>query len=443
MLKPQPSQISPRLFWPVLFTSLFFGLAAWSYAAYAPEAFIQHWLRNRIVLKAVHSLTLGQMGLLFLGVGVQALPVLFHSPLAEAALSRWGLALWGLGVLLLVSFFAGWRHVGVLLATLACLGFGWSLLHFQARAVAGLGSGRSFAWGGLGPAFLYLGLMLLLGGAMAWGLLQPLLPQDPMASLQLHAHLGLWGVGALAIFGFLPKLLRLFQASVGYAGWPLRGAIGAVHAALALLTAQWLGWAGAWAAPSAGALLVSAALLFALQLLLLLKAAKTRRLDSSLALQGTGVLFLLAAAGLDAALLFNGGSWQAQAAAVALGLGGFVNLVLLGTVQRICAVLAWFQRFYRDAQTHAVPTAWDLVHPGLAWSILPLQAFAAAALAWGLWRGNSESIFWAGLSGCLAQLLTAALAWRALHWGQATLFPDGQNPFEEWAKEQAAAKAGP
>lgn len=442
MLKPQPSQINPRLFWPVLFVSLFFGLAAWSYAAYAPEAFTEPWLRNRIVLKAVHSLALGQLGLLFLAVGVQALPVLFHSPQAGEGLSRWGLALWGLGVLLLVSFFAGWRHLGVLLGTLACLGFGWSLLHFQARAVAGLGSGRSFAWGGLGPAFLYLGLMLLLGGAMAWGLLQPLLPQDPLASLQLHVHLGLWGFATLAIFGFLPKLLRLFQASVGYAGWPLRGAFGAVHGGLALLALTWLGWIGAWAAAVAGGLLLTAALLFALQLALLLRSAKARRLDSSLALQGTGVLFLLLAAAADAALLAQGGSWQAQAATVALGLGGFISLVLLGTVQRICAVLAWFQRFYHDAQTHAVPTAWDLVHPGLAWSVLPLQAWAAAALAWGIWRGDANAVFWAGLSGCLAQGLTAALAWRALRWGRATPFPDGQNPFEEWAKEQAAAKAG-
>jgi hypothetical protein len=439
VLKPQPSQIDPRLFWPLLFTSLFFGLAAWSYAAYAPEAFTQHWLRNRIVLKAVHSLALGQLGLLFLGVGVQALPVLFHSPKADALLSSWGLALWALGVLLLVSFFAGWRHMGLLLATLLTLGIGWALLHLQARAVAAMGEGRSFAWSGLGPAFLYLGLMLLLGGAMAVGLLSPLLPQDPLASLRLHVHLGLWGFAALAIFGFLPKLLRLFQASVGYAGWPLRGVFGFVHAALALLTAQWLGWAGAWAAAAAGALLLPAALLFALQLVLLLRAAKARRLDSSLALQGTGLLFLLAAAVLDAALLARGGSWQAQAAAVALGLGGFISLVLLGTVQRICAVLAWFQRFYRDAQTHAVPTAWDLVHPGLAWSVLPLQAFAAAALAWGLWEGDAVLVFWAGISGCMAQLLTAALAWRALRWGRATPFPDGQNPFEDWAREQRGA----
>jgi hypothetical protein len=438
MLNPQPTQVAPRLFWPALFAGLFFGLAAWSYAIYDPNAFTQHWLRNHIVLKSVHSLALGQLGLIFLAVSAQAGPVLFHVPQSNQGIALWGQGLWALGVLLLVSFFAGWRQGAVLAACLGALGLAWGLLNLQARAVAGQGQARSFAWQGLGPAFLYLGLMVLLGGAMAWGLLTPVLPQDPLASLQLHVHVGLWGFAALAIFGFLPKLLRLFQASTGYAGWPLKLCFKAVHLGLALLLGRWLG-APAWVETAAGAALLTAALAFALQLALLLKAARSPRLDSSLAAQLGGVVFLLAAAGLDAWLLTVGGSWQAQAAAVTLALGGFVSLVLLGTLQRICAVLAWFQRFYQAAKSSAVPTAWDLAHPAWAWSLLPLQAAAAAGLAYGIWRGDAGWVRFAGISGCLAQLAAAALAIGALTRGKAQPFPDGQNPYEEWARQQPSA----
>lgn len=435
MLNPQPWQVQPRAFWPALFLALLFGLAAWAYPVYDPEAFTRHWMRNHVALKAVHSLALGQLGLLFLAVVGQAGPVLFHVRQTGAGLGAWGQGAWSLGVLLLVSFFAGWRRLDVLLVSLACLGLGWGLSHFQARAVAGEGRTRTFAWAGLGPAFLYLGLMILLGGAMAVGLLSPWLPQDPGLSLQLHVHLGLWGFAGLAIFGFLPKLLRLFQASTGYAAWPLRACLGLVHTGLALLALEWLGLAGVWAAPAAGAALLAAALGFALQLALLLAAAKARRLDSSLAAQLTGVAFLLAAAGLDAWLLARSGSWQAQAAAVTLALGGFVSLVLLGTLQRICAVLAWFQRFYEAAKTQAVPTAWDLVHPGLAWSVAPLQASAAGGLAIGIWTARGDWVFYAGLCGCAAQLATAGLAIGTLRRGRAMPFPDGVNPFAEWAKK--------
>ena len=145
---------------------------------------------------------------------------------------------------------------------------------------------------------------------------------------------------------------------------------------------------------------------------------------------------LVVAAVLDCSLLSREGDWRAQAATLALGLGGFVNLVTLGTLQRIGAVLAWFQRFYESAKTLQVPTAWDLANPWLAWSALPLQAGAAGILALGLWKGEAGLIQMGGGLGCLAQLSAMALAFGCLTRGKAAPFPDGVNPFEEWAREQ-------
>jgi hypothetical protein len=302
------------------------------------------------------------------------------------------------------------------------------------------GAQPSFAWEGLGPSLLFLGLQLLLGGLMAAGLLRPVLPQDPLATLQLHVHLGLWGVAALALFGFLPKLLRLFQASTGYSSWPLRPGFAAVQAGLALIFLRWLGWLGPWATTLAGLCLLAGALLHALLLLYLLKAARARRLDSSLATQLAGAGFLLAAAALDAWLLAGHGTWREQAACVALGVGGYLSLSLLGSLQRICAVLAWFQRFYEAALSQAVPTAWDLAHPGLAWGQVPLQSAAALALAWSLWRGDAAWIRVAGLSGALAQAAAIGLAAGALTRGRAQPFPGGVNPYAEWSAEQEHAR---
>jgi hypothetical protein len=433
--------VAPALFWPFLFSALAMGLAAWSYPAAFPTRFTEPWLRNPAALKAVHCLALGQLALLFLAVSAQAFPVLFHRPHPAKFQGLAGPGLWLLGVLLLVCFLAGWRGAWLLGVAWSAMAAGWAtLLGLALRASAGTG-GRTKAFQGLASAFVYLGLQLLLGGAMAWGLLRPILPQEPLDSLRLHVHWGLWGFAASAIFGLLPKLLRLFQASTGYPGWLQRWAFMAVHAGLSLLLLQWLGALGGDAAAIAGGLFLAAAILFAMQLIVLLRAARSLKADSSLALQAAGVLFLVAAAALDAWLLAGHGDWHQEAAAVALGLGGFVSLVLLGTLQRIFAVLARFQRFYEASRSSAVPTAWQLIHPGLAWAVLPLQATAAAGLAWGLWRGDAGWIRASGWLGCLAQTATLGLAVGALTRGKAKPFPTGQNPFEAWALEQAQAEA--
>jgi hypothetical protein len=437
LLSPQPGQIFPRLFWPALAVSLAFGLAAWSQALLKPEAFTLHWFRNPVVLRAVHWLAVGHLGLLFLAVIVQALPVLLHLKHSHPGLSGGGLGLWTVGALALTAFMAAPRALGLLAAALAAMATGYGLLSAQAAAMALTGRARGFAWKGLAQAMFYLGAMLALGGAMAWGLLTPLLPQEPLATLQLHVHLGLWGFAGLSVFGFLPKLLRLFQASTGYPAWPLKACFACVHAGLALLLAHWLGLKAAWMEPVAGLSLLAGSLFFALQWLLLLLAARARRLDSSLSLQLAGLACLLPAASLDAWLLAGHGEWRQAAAALALGLAGFVGLVLLGTLQRICAVLAWFQRFYGAAMTHAVPTAWALIPRGLAWALLPLQAGATLALAAGLWRGQAGWIRAGGALGCAAQLGMLALAGLALTLGRAIPFPDGKNPYEEWAHSQA------
>ncbi len=412
---------------------------AWALPAYDPQAFTQHWLRNHVLLKAVHLVALGQLGLLFLAVQAQALPVLFHQPQPA---KKWplllGLGLWIFGVLSLVAFFAGWRNPALLGAAWVCLALAWFLLYLRAGSLRAQSESAGFAWNGLGPAFLYLALMLVLGGAMAWNLIHPVLESDVLSNLQLHVHLGLWGFAGMAIFGFLPKLLRLFQGSVGYAGWPLNYCLSAVHGSLALLLGIWLGWLRRDWAGIAGWGLLLAAFLFAWQLTLLLVKAKKSSINSSLLAQVAGLIFLLAAAAWDARLLNQSAPWQEHAAALALGMGGFINLTLLGTTQRISAVLAWFQRFYDLAKTHQVPTAWELAHPALAWAVTPLQALAAAALAWGLLRGDAVWIRMAGLSGVVAHALTLALSVGALRRGQARPWPNGKNPFIEWVAEQEA-----
>lgn len=420
MLNPKPGQIYPRLFWPLLALSLLSGLAGQLILALRPQAFTLHYLRNPTVLVAVHLTTLGFLATLFLAITVQALSVLFHRPHAWPALSAWGEGLFLGGAWSLAAFLGGWGGWWTMGAGVAGMSLGLWLLGKQAFTLARVSDTGTVAWTGLKWAYIYLGCMLLLGMLMAHGLLLPLplLPQDPMDSIRFHAHLGLWGFAGLAIFGMMPKLLRLFQGSTGYEGWPLGLAFTAVHAGIALSLMDWLG--GGEAVRKAAAMAFSlGALGFAGQILLLTQAARKLKFDSSFSTQLLAVLCMLLAAGLDLWITFQGGDWRQGAAALYLALVGCVGGAIMGTLQRVVGVLSWYGRFWEASMRVSVPTAWDLVDPRLAWSVPVLHAAGTVCGFFGIWMGEAGLIRWGGWLGSGALAATLALAGLSRCRGQA------------------------
>ena len=284
--------------------------------------------------------------------------MLLHRPKAGLVISVAGQVLFFVGAMALVAFLAGWRVLALLATALAGLGLGYGLLAWQARKLSQATLVKTTAWHGLKSAYLYLGGFLALGAAMACGLLRPVLPQPPLATLGFHIHLAVAGFAGLAIVGMLPKLLRLFLGAMGYATLPGKMAAGGIHAGLWLYLAGWLSDNHLLVVLATAALAVAAAS-FALQLVLLAGAASKPLLNSSFVAQGVAVVWLLAAAGLDVDLALLGGPWRLAEAAVYLALFGWIGGTILGTAQRIVAVLAWFQRFHEDPPAHQVPTAWE------------------------------------------------------------------------------------
>lgn len=420
MLDPQPGQIAPRRFWPSAFLALAFGLAGQALMVLRPGEFSGHPFRRPWVLASVHLTSLGLLGLVFLAVLLNAAGVLHHRDAPGGGEAKAGPWLFAIGAMGLACFFGDRRWPWLLGAALAALASGyasvavalWRQLH---GAPLNTDSKRGSAQG-----LAALGAMLLLGGSMAPGLLGHPLPVDALAVLRFHIHLGLAGFAGLALAGLLPKLLRLFQGSTGYATGPTRAAFAAVHAGL-LLEAAAVFRLEAWLPPLAAACFLAAALAHAAQIILLLRKASKRRFDSSLSLQISALAWLLTAAGLGLAFSLGAG-WRFAAAAAYAALFGWIGGSVLGTLQRVTAVLAWFQRFYGPSATQAVPTAWELIHPGLAWAAGGLHLTAAGAGMLGFLMGSEPALLVSGLCGSASIATTALLVATALRRGKARPF---------------------
>ncbi len=423
MLNPQPEQILPRAFWPFLAVALLSAAASQALLALAPGAYTLPYLRNPWMLASVHLAGLGWLGTLFLAVSVQAGPVLAHRDRGRTWAAWAGPGLFHAGALGLVAFMAGLRGWVWLGAALAGLFLGYAA---EAGRLAGLafgGAPRTRAWSGLAAAHAYLAALMALGSLMAVGLLRPLLPQAPEVNLEFHLHLALVGFAGMAVLGMLPKLLRLFLGATRYPTWPGVWAGRAVHAALSLEFLAWLGAGRAFSVAAALAVL-AAALGLALQVLLQCRAASKPLVSSSFALQALALVWMLAAAGLDVARAVRGLSYAGDASLAYLALFGFVGGVLLGTIQRIVAVLAWMRRFWAVSSEREVPTAWGLIPKGPAWAAALLHAAAVPCGVLGLvWR-SPGLIRLAGAAGCLGVLLTLALIpWALLHGRAGRLLP--------------------
>lgn len=412
MLNPRPEQIAPRLFWPILAVSLFSGLAGQCLLVVKPQAFTTHFFRNPWMLAAVHLTSLGWLATLFLAVTMQALTVLMHRPQRRTLQGFVGPGLFTVGALALVAFLALWRKPWALSVALAGLGLGFILTVQRSLYLAKGYQARTQAWPNLVAAHAYLGCLLVLGALMALGLWKSCLPRPPLETLDLHIHLALAGFAGLAILGLLPKLLRLFLGATGYAAWPGAWAARAVHAGLLIQTLGW--WFGWGDAPHAAkALFFLAALGLAAQVVLQARVATKPLWTSSFALQASALVWLLVAASLDLGSAFRGGPWRMREVAVYVALFGWIGGTLLGTVQRITAVLAWYQRFFDETPLREVPSAWQLVDPRLAWAAVSLHFGAVLLGALGLSLGRADCLRWSGLLGMGALLSTLGLAARS------------------------------
>ena len=410
---PPRSELSTPLFWASLAFSLACGLGSQLLMALHPLAFAEHWFRQPTVLLAVHLSTLGFLGVLVLGVLTQFMPMLLGRALGSALGAAACLAIFALSALLLFVHFGLWRSSP--LAWAAAGGVLLSLAGFAALASGALFGGgvtHRLSRATLASALGYLLFAVGLGTLLAQGLLGPsLIDTPPLAQLQLHLHLGLFGFGALVLFGVSYELLPMFNLARGYPSWPGWASLALAHIGLLCLAAQVLGVCtepaalhGAW-----GVSLALSALLYVVQVLLITHKAMRRQVDASIwALRLAWAWLLLSAAWGLALLLGPETGPGAQAAYIYLGLFGFLGGAIFSQLQKIVPLLSWYDRFAALAGKAVVPTSAQLLDARLAWGGLALHSAATLVGTVALASGAVGGIRLAGSLGCAAFACTIA-----------------------------------
>jgi hypothetical protein len=404
------ARLETWLLWAGLCVSLLAGAAAQAMLAWLPGEFTQHWFRRGPVLLAVHLSTLGLLATLVLGVLTQFLPMLLGRALGSALLAGVCLGLFAASALgLWMGFAVGFSSAGAWAAGLGLLASAGGFLALAAPALLGGDASHRLSRWTLASSLACLVLEAALGTLLAQGLVRaPLLPQEPLRLLALHAHLGLFGFGALVVFAVSYELLPMFNLAKGYPTWPGWAALGLAWAGLGSL-ALWalLGWLplGLWAG-----LLALSGLSYLVQLAWIL--SKALRPQHEAATQ----LFRLAGVALLAAVI--GGLWLAcgdapapgpLAAYVYLLLYGFLGSAIFSQIQKIVPLLAWVDRFAPWVGKASVPTAGQLLDARLAWALVPLHALALACGGVGLAMGSAALIRAAGILGLLCFLDCAGL----------------------------------
>ena len=422
------AELTTALFWACLAAALACGLGSQMLLALDPQAFAVHWFRQPSVLLAVHLSTLGFLVLLVLGVLSQFMPMLLGRALASTLVAGLCLGLFFFSALLLLAYFAVWRSSSLAWAAIA--GLLLSLGTYTALAagpVFGGGVTHRLSRATLASALAYLLLAAGLGSALARGLLgAPLLAGEPLQLLKLHLHLGLFGFGALVVFGVSYELLPMFNLAKGYPTWPGWAALGLVHVGLLCLAAQTLSLGsqpealhGAWAIS-----LSLAALFYVVQMLWISAKALRRQRDASIwAWRATWAWLLLTAAlGLRLEL---GPPMDAGVAAAYfyLGLFGVLGGAIFSQLQKMVPLLAWYDRFAPLAGKAVVPTSAQLLDPRLAWACLGLHSAAVIGGLAGLSLASPGLIRVAGALGSAAFVCAIAFVLGCRYSGRALPLP--------------------
>ena len=187
-------------------------LAATVMLFFSVDVFTGHYFQPKI-LAITHVMALGWGTMIILGAGHQLVPVLVESELFSEALGYISFILAAVGIPLLIYGFYHFRFdtpalTGAIVVNLAILCFLINLAVSISKAKK-----ENVHAVFIFTATVWLFITTVMGLLLVWNFTDPILPQDSLQYLSLHAHLGIAGWFLLLVMGVGSRLIPMFLIS--------------------------------------------------------------------------------------------------------------------------------------------------------------------------------------------------------------------------------------
>jgi hypothetical protein len=226
------------------------------------------------------------------------------------------------------------------------------------------------------------------------------------AMLAAHVQMGLAGWLGLTLMGVSYKLTELFALAHGHSRALTFANLGLWNVALLGLTVSLLFEPGGWLVTGFAGLLAIAALIHVVDIALLLRTRRRRKLTVEQWHMFVSLGSLLAAAALG--LLLVSGHTPGRNWVVAYGyaaLAGWFGFAIVGKSYKILPFLSWLHRFSGVARRQPVPLLSELIDQRFAWSSFGLLVAGFAGVLVGLLLGAAVVIRVAGVVYAAGALL--------------------------------------
>ena len=371
------------------------------------------------VFALTHVAVLGWITMTMIGALYQLFPVALGGTIRSRALGRWNYWVLTLGIAGFVpSFFFDWTPGVAIFGSLTVGG----VLHFASQLLRSYPSVRDwhpmayYVLSGLGwlVAAVGFGFVYALNWHFGWFDVT-----DPM--LAAHVHMGLAGWLALTLMGVSYKLTELFSLAHGHGRRLTFFNLALWNAALAGFVVGLLVAPRTPVVTACAAVLALGAVLHVVDLLLVVRARRRRRLTVDQWHGFASLASLLVAAALGLAIVT--GHAPARGWVVAYGyaaFAGWFGFAIVGKSYKILPFLSWLHRYSGVAGEQPVPLVRELFDERLAWVSFALLLAGFGGVLAGLLAGSAALVAAAGAvysagaavyAGNVARL-ALPLAWR-------------------------------
>jgi hypothetical protein len=319
------------------------------------------------VVAITHLFVLGWIGSVVMGAMYQLVPVALETRLHNERLAQWHFALHVIGFVGMVVMFRLWNmqqvgHFGSLLA----IGVGLFVYNLT-RTLARIPCWNIVATG-IAVSLFWLSVTILAGLYLAAAKCWSFSPFSPLPQMHAHAHLGGLGFFVMMIVALSYKLVPMFALSglqsAPRAGWSLALLnVGLAGVVITILFSS--RWKLAFAF-----VVLAGLLLYGLEVRVIVRARKRRKLYWGLKYFLTGVALLVPVAGLGVVLAWpnlpaNATMTQLENVYGFLAFAGVVTIAILGMLYKIVPFLVWYASYSKAIGRRKVPSLADLCSPAL------------------------------------------------------------------------------